>query len=94
MPGPTASRSLPLLLRRLIAPYDFARAAIPVVSATDLMVFKMLCNRTKDWADVESLLEAGAGDPEEAARWITDFLGTGAPQVERLARTQEEIRGS
>ena len=41
----------------------FGGVQIPTLSATDLMVFKMLSNRRKDWADIESLLEAEAGDP-------------------------------
>ncbi|GAA3651915.1 hypothetical protein GCM10022237_09710 [Nocardioides ginsengisoli] len=72
-------------------PFRFGSADIPVMTATDLMVFKMLFDRTKDWADIESLLEADAGDPAEAAQWIERFLGPDAPQIGRLARTREEL---
>ncbi|MFT3854826.1 MAG: hypothetical protein QM733_19120 [Ilumatobacteraceae bacterium] len=64
---------------------------IRVISATDLMVFKMLFNRTKDWADIESLLRAGAGDPDEAADWIVQFLG---PDDERLTRLDDARRAA
>lgn len=72
-------------------PFLFGDAAIPVMTATDLMVFKMLFDRTKDWADIESLLESGAGDPDEAASWIARFLGPEASQLGRLARTRAEF---
>lgn len=63
---------------------DFLGAGIKVISATDLMVFKMMFNRSKDWVDIETLLEAGAGDPTEAARWIADFLGEDDVRLSRL----------
>lgn len=66
-------------------PYDFLGHEIPVISATDLMVFKMLFDRTKDWPDIESMLAAGSGDPDEAARWVAQLLGANAPQLQRLA---------
>ena len=72
-------------------PFRFGSADIPVMTATDLMVFKMLFNRTKDWADIESLLESNAGDPDEAAAWIDRFLGPDAAQLERLRRTRDEL---
>lgn len=71
--------------------FRFGSADIPVMTATDLMVFKMLFNRTKDWADIESLLEVDAGDPDEAAEWIERFLGPDAPQLDRLERTRAEV---
>ena len=63
---------------------EFPGATIKVITATDLMVFKMMFNRTKDWADIESLLAAGAGDPAEAAQWIAEFLGADDPRLARL----------
>src|SRR5207253_7611283 len=38
----------------------FAGAEIPVLGCVALVVFKALYSRTKDWADVEAVLEAGA----------------------------------
>lgn len=68
-------------------PIDMAGTELKVLTATDLMVFKMYYNRTKDWADIESLLEAGAGDPVEAGQWIEEFLGPHDPRLERLRQT-------
>lgn len=78
-----------LIYHRLVTdravPAAFLGEGIKVVSATDLMVFKMLFNRSKDWVDIESLLDAGAGDPVEAGRWISEFLGERDSRIDRLA---------
>lgn len=61
---------------------------IKTLTVTDLMVFKMLCNRRKDWADIESLLRCGAGDTAEAAEWVASIIG---PDDPRLAQLQEIV---
>lgn len=61
----------------------FLGQGIKVMTATDLMVFKTLFNRSKDWVDIESLIEAGIGDVAEAVDWITRFVGQDS-RVERL----------
>lgn len=67
---------------------EFLDTGLRVVSATDLMVFKMLFNRRKDWADIAALVEAGAGDPTEAAAWIIELLG---PEDDRLGELQKVL---
>lgn len=47
--------------------------------------FKALFNRTKDWGDIEEILEAQAGDIPQAIAWLKDLLGPEDPAVERLA---------
>lgn len=79
------------LVAQRAAPRSFLGEEIPVITATDLMVFKMMFNRSKDWVDIESLLVAGAGDPAEAAQWIGDILGDDAPQLGRLAQMRTEL---
>ncbi len=39
---------------------------VPVLSATDLTIFKALFNRTKDWADIEEMVEFSSPDVSEA----------------------------
>lgn len=63
---------------------DFLGEDIPVMDATDLMVFKVLFDRSKDWVDIESLLENRAGDVDEAVRWLTEFLGEDDSRLSRL----------
>jgi hypothetical protein len=74
-------------------PVDFLGVGIRVVTATDLMVFKMLFNRSKDWVDIEALLEAAAGDPDEARGWVVEFLGTEDARLTRLDRLLAEQAG-
>jgi len=69
-------------------PTDFLGTEIKTITATDLMVFKMLCNRRKDWADLESMLRCDAGDTAEAAEWVASILGA---DDRRLAQLQEII---
>ncbi|WP_436701206.1 nucleotidyl transferase AbiEii/AbiGii toxin family protein [Nocardioides sp. BYT-33-1] len=72
-------------------PVDFLGADIKVMTATDLIVFKVLFDRSKDWVDIEALLENGAGDAAEAIGWLTEFLGPD-PRVARLSTLAEESR--
>ena len=60
----------------------FAGTSVPVISATDLTVFKTLFNRAQDWLDISEMLKAGTVDAAEALRWA-EHLG-GAEAVERL----------
>lgn len=72
--------------------HPFRNVTIPVITATDLTVFKTLFDRTKDWADIESMLRAEAVDVPEARRWVEAILGTDHPGAIRLAGLAEEVR--
>lgn len=65
-------------------PVDFLGTGIKVMDPTDLMVFKVLFGRSKDWVDIESLFENRVGDVEEAARWLGEFLGSDDARIGRL----------
>lgn len=62
--------------------------AIPVLSATDLTIFKALFDRTKDWADIEEMLAFGSPDVAEALAWLTEIVGADDPRVARLASSR------
>jgi hypothetical protein len=57
---------------------------VPILCATDLMVFKMLFDRRKDWADIEELLRFGKVDVAAARRWLTDVVGPDDPRQQKL----------
>jgi hypothetical protein len=59
---------------------------VPVLSATDLTVFKALFDRTKDWADIEEMVAFGSPDMEEAVAWLDQIVGADDPRSERLRR--------
>lgn len=62
----------------------FAGTRIPIVGATELVVFKAFFDRTKDWADIEEVIAAGSADVHEALRWMVDLLGAEDHRVGRL----------
>jgi hypothetical protein len=73
----------------------FGADEIPVLSCTDLAVFKVVFNRTRDWADLEAMIEASSVDRDEALRWLRDTLGSDAGPVLRFAALEpQEDRGS
>ncbi len=57
---------------------------IDVLGATELLVFKALFDRTKDWADIEEIVATGAADVHRAIGWLVDLLGPDDPRIERL----------
>jgi hypothetical protein len=60
---------------------------VPIVSATDLTVFKVLFDRSKDWPDIEAMLDRGKVDVDLALEWTTVILGRDDPRIERLRVT-------
>lgn len=64
----------------------FAGRTIPIVSATDLTIFKALFNRTQDWADIENMLAHGRVDRAEARDWLVRLVGPDDPRLARLDR--------
>lgn len=66
---------------------------IPILSATDLMVFKMLFDRRKDWADIEELVRFGKVDVAEARGWLTEIVGPGDRRQRTLEDLLEELSG-
>ena len=57
---------------------------VPVISATDLTIFKALFDRTKDWADIEEMVAFGTPDVAEALAWLEQIVGADDPRVARL----------
>lgn len=74
-------RRIPLAVRLV----PFAGRTIPVLGCDDLAVFKVMFNRTKDWADLEAMVEIGALDATAVLGWAVRLLGVDHPGIERLA---------
>jgi hypothetical protein len=62
----------------------FAGQTIPILGATELLVFKAFFDRTKDWADIEEIVACGSADVHEALGWLVDLLGPDDHRVDRL----------
>jgi hypothetical protein len=62
----------------------FAGTALPFLACEDLAVFKAFFNRTKDWADLEAMREAGTLDVPAVAGVLATFLGGDDDRIARL----------
>jgi hypothetical protein len=62
----------------------FAGEQIPVLGCTTLAVFKVVFDRTKDWADMEVMLDAGSLDRAAVVGWAVRRFGPADPRIERL----------
>ena len=67
---------------------DFAGKKLPFISCQDLAVFKVFFDRTKDWADLEAMHEAGTLDGRFVTDVIHQYLGD---EESRLARLAEKL---
>ena len=63
---------------------QFAETTIPILSATDLTVFKAFFDRTRDWADIEAMVDAATVDLHHALGWLVDIAGGDDHRVARL----------
>jgi hypothetical protein len=62
----------------------FAGTTIPVLGATELMIFKAFFDRTKDWADLEAMVAVGSADGHRALGWLVALLGGEDHRIARL----------
>ena len=69
---------------------SFLDRSVPVLACTDLVVFKAMFNRTKDWADIEEMIAAGTIDADRALLWLTRILGRADEITLRVAALLDE----
>ena len=62
----------------------FAGVDLPFLACEDLAVFKAFFNRTKDWADLEAMRDAGSLDVAAVAGVLATFLGNDDERIARL----------
>jgi len=74
---------------REFVPFEGQR--IPVLGPIELAVFKVMFDRTRDWADIEAMLAAGALDVEAVRRALATLLDSGDPRFHRLAETVRRV---
>ncbi|MEM1436399.1 MAG: hypothetical protein AAGG11_20280 [Pseudomonadota bacterium] len=63
----------------------FADRRLPFLSCFDLAVFKAFFNRTKDWADLEEMFQAGTLDLERVQVTLARYLGVDDERIGKLA---------
>jgi hypothetical protein len=62
----------------------FAGAELPFLACDDLAVFKAFFNRTRDWADLEAMRDAGTLDVAAVVGVLASLLGGDDPRIARL----------
>jgi hypothetical protein len=62
----------------------FAGQDVPFLGCTDLAVFKVFFDRTKDWADIEEMAAAGTLDTDRVAGILAHYLGVPDHRIDRL----------
>ncbi|MGK2928428.1 MAG: hypothetical protein ACSLFO_02510 [Acidimicrobiales bacterium] len=62
----------------------FADHELPFLACDDLAVFKAFFNRTKDWADLEEMRDAGTLDIATVAGVLVHHLGSDDERIARL----------
>ena len=63
---------------------QFAGERLPFLACADLAVFKAFFNRTKDWADLEAMRDAGTLDLDRVVGVLVRYLGIDDERVARL----------
>lgn len=73
----------------------FADAQIPVLSIEDLLVCKALFDRSRDWVDIEAVLEARGTELDAVYidRWLGAFLSPDDQRLDRLRALREDVLG-
>jgi hypothetical protein len=72
---------------RRTVPFEGTR--IPVLGPTELAVFKVMFDRTRDWADVEAMAAAGTLDSDAVRTTLRTLLPA---DDERFARLGDAVR--
>jgi hypothetical protein len=64
----------------------FEGIMIPVLGPVELAVFKVMFDRTRDWADIEAMVERGTLDVDAVRAALGPMLDAGDERFERLDR--------
>lgn len=74
----------------------FGGKAIPILAAENLVVFKALFDRPKDWIDIEQVLltEEATFEATRVHDWLVDIAGAGDPRAERFDQLSSIVLGS
>ncbi len=62
----------------------FEGHTIPVLDCTALAVFKAMFDRSRDWADIEAMVEAKSLDVDVAITWVREMDGADSDRTKRL----------
>ena len=75
-----------------VAHHDFGGTSLPFLACADLAVFKAFFDRTKDWADLEAMVEVGGARPGTRQRRPSGAPRHGRPPARQVAGTAQLTR--
>ena len=67
----------------------FAGTRIPVLGPVELTIFKVMFDRTRDWADIEAMLATGSVDLDAVRTTLRRMLPADDPRFARLDDARE-----
>ena len=75
-----------VVAERVVPRPDARGQSIPVITPEDIVVFKALFDRPKDWIDIEAVLlvQAAEFDVGYVERWLAEMLGPDDSRISRL----------
>ncbi len=73
---------------RHVRTVPFAQTEIPVLGPVELAVFKVIFDRTKDWADIEAMFAARTLDRDAVETTLGGMLDAGDDRFARLAEAE------
>jgi hypothetical protein len=68
----------------------FLDTQIPILGPVELAVFKAMFDRTKDWADIETMIAAKRLDTDAVRRSLHDMLGAEDHRFAKLVDAERE----
>jgi hypothetical protein len=71
---------------------EFAGSKIPILGPIELAVFKVMFDRTQDWADVEAMIAAQTLDLDGVRKSLGKLLDSDDPRFERLDEAARRAR--
>jgi hypothetical protein len=78
-------------LRERVERVPFGGSTIPILSATDLTIFKSLFDRRKDWVDIGEMLAYGEVDLAAVREWLARIVGSKDERLAKLAEIVAEV---
>ena len=76
---------------RHIREVPFSRTKIPILGPIELTVFKVMFDRTRDWADIEAMLSANTVDLDAVRTALETMLEPGDQRFDRLTETVRRL---
>ena len=62
----------------------FAGTEIPILGPTELAIFKVMFDRTRDWADIEEMARNGTLDAQAVRGGVAEMAGDDDPRLSRI----------